>query len=237
MPEGLAKLLGAGPGPAAVAAPRDAATVILLRPEDGGGYTVFLVKRAQAIAFMGGAHVFPGGRVDPKTDPNVEAAAVREVEEECGVKLDVRGLHLWARWVTPEVEPKRFDARFFVAVVPRDQVAAADEAECTEGEWLRPAAAVEENGKRISLPPPTLWNLLDLAALKTVDDVLAEAATRQRQGIQVFMPRALASAEGRLALTLPGDPQYEDPAAPAPPEERKRRFELDEGRWVAYRGG
>src|SRR5438105_1907396 len=96
-------------------APRDAATVILLRPEKGGGYSVFLVKRAQQIAFMGGAHVFPGGRVDPKTDPNVEAAGVREVEEECGVKLDVRGLKPFARWVTPEVEPKRFDARFFVA--------------------------------------------------------------------------------------------------------------------------
>src|SRR5262245_29573201 len=98
-------------------APRDAATVILLRPK-GAAYEVFLVKRAQAIAFMGGAHVFPGGRVDSKVDASIEAAACREVKEEACVDLDTGALRIFARWVTPEVEPKRFDARFFVAAVP-----------------------------------------------------------------------------------------------------------------------
>ncbi|HVY60025.1 MAG TPA: NUDIX hydrolase, partial [Planctomycetota bacterium] len=174
VPRGISELgRGSLPIPPELAkAPRDAATVILLRPA-GAGYEVYLVKRAQAIAFMGGAHVFPGGRVDPKTDPNVEAAAVREVEEECAVKLDVRALRLWARWVTPEVEPKRFDARFFVAAVPAGQAAACDQGECVEGEWLSPRAALEAAEKgAIALPPPTLWNLLDLAALPTIDAVL-----------------------------------------------------------------
>ena len=46
------------------AAPRPAATVVLLRGESGA-LEVFLVRRHDQVAFMGGAHVFPGGRVDP----------------------------------------------------------------------------------------------------------------------------------------------------------------------------
>src|SRR5437762_5900896 len=43
---------------------RPAATVILMR-DGAAGLEVFLVQRHHAAAFMGGAHVFPGGRVDP----------------------------------------------------------------------------------------------------------------------------------------------------------------------------
>src|SRR3954467_8594497 len=45
-----------------VAAARPASTVVLLRSADP--FEVFLVRRSDSIAFMGGAHVFPGGRVD-----------------------------------------------------------------------------------------------------------------------------------------------------------------------------
>src|SRR5712671_3362478 len=42
---------------------RPASTVVVLR--DGArGPEVFMVRRHHAIAFMAGAHVFPGGRVD-----------------------------------------------------------------------------------------------------------------------------------------------------------------------------
>ena len=44
--------------------PRDAATVVLLR--DGAkGLEVFLVKRHSASQVLGGAYVFPGGKLDP----------------------------------------------------------------------------------------------------------------------------------------------------------------------------
>ena len=45
-----------------VAAARPASTVVLLRPANP--FDVFLVRRSDSIAFMGGAHVFPGGGVD-----------------------------------------------------------------------------------------------------------------------------------------------------------------------------
>ncbi len=46
-------------------APRDAATVMLLRPA-GAGLEVYLLRRRPSMAFAPGAVVFPGGGVDPR---------------------------------------------------------------------------------------------------------------------------------------------------------------------------
>src|SRR3990172_5122226 len=56
------------------APPRDAATVVVLR--DGArGLEMYLVKRARTVDFMGGAHVFPGGRLD-KADSSPSTCAL-----------------------------------------------------------------------------------------------------------------------------------------------------------------
>lgn len=215
--------------------------MILLRPGPGpgpAGYATYLVKRAQAIAFMGGAHVFPGGRVDRKTDASPAHAACREAMEEASVRLAPDALVPFARWVTPEVEPKRFDAHFFVAEVPADCAGEVDRGEITEAVWLTPAEALAAADRgEIALPPPTLWNLQDLAALPTIEAVLAEGRRRTAAGIAPVCPRLLASAaeNGRVVLLLPGDPQFEDPTAQPGEEKSWRRFELVDGRWRVWR--
>lgn len=90
---------------------RPAATVIVLRPAGAHPFEVLLVRRSDSVAFMAGAYVFPGGRVDD-TDaaepadactgfetlgrcadlaPAIEArhrvAAIRELLEEAGLLL------------------------------------------------------------------------------------------------------------------------------------------------------
>src|SRR5690349_15042098 len=45
------------------AEPKSASTVILLRSGDRGGIEVFLTRRPEAMDFLGGAYVFPGGTV------------------------------------------------------------------------------------------------------------------------------------------------------------------------------
>ena len=52
-------------GDAVPAEPRDAATVVLLRP-GAGGSEVYLLRRQTSMAFAGGMCVFPGGGVDPR---------------------------------------------------------------------------------------------------------------------------------------------------------------------------
>ena len=174
---------------------RPASTVVLLRPSPSR-FDVFLVRRADSVAFMGGAHVFPGGSVDPGdrlVDPNaacdgVEAAiarmpdvdpgtaiahhvaAIRELFEEAGVQL-ARGpagakrlaldaLAYFAHWVTPDIEIKRFDARFFAALVPEGQEPSHDSREASASGWFDPTDAVARcRAGEIALPPPT-WTTL-----------------------------------------------------------------------------
>ncbi|MGI8918242.1 MAG: MBL fold metallo-hydrolase [Pyrinomonadaceae bacterium] len=83
--------------------PKDAAAVILLKPNnDPSNPEVFLVRRSEKLAFLGGFHTFPGGQfdaddatvsIDNCDDPHTRAAisaAARELFEELGV-LMVRG--------------------------------------------------------------------------------------------------------------------------------------------------
>ena len=48
-----------------VVTPHKATTVILVREKTSKGFEVFLVRRHDDSAFMGGNYVYPGGRVDP----------------------------------------------------------------------------------------------------------------------------------------------------------------------------
>jgi 8-oxo-dGTP pyrophosphatase MutT (NUDIX family) len=66
---------GAGERVNAPASPRPAATVVLLR-DAADGIELFLVQRHRSIGFMGGMHVFPGGKVDLDDDLSVLAAHV-----------------------------------------------------------------------------------------------------------------------------------------------------------------
>lgn len=43
--------------------PRNASTVVLLRPDDNGGFDVLLTRRPESMRFLGGFYVFPGGTV------------------------------------------------------------------------------------------------------------------------------------------------------------------------------
>ena len=43
--------------------PRFASTVVLVRPDDSGGFEVLLTRRPEEMRFLGGFYVFPGGTV------------------------------------------------------------------------------------------------------------------------------------------------------------------------------
>lgn len=62
------------PGNQVEPVPRAASTVILLRDRKEGPFELFLMRRHLGQTFMGGAHVFPGGRLDaPDEDPGLAA--------------------------------------------------------------------------------------------------------------------------------------------------------------------
>jgi 8-oxo-dGTP pyrophosphatase MutT (NUDIX family) len=273
-------------------APRDAATVILLRDDANHGPEVFMVRRHGKSAFMGGAFVFPGGKLDDAdVDPSLVArargvdpdgaraalaepdladralglyiAALRETFEEAGVLFaEIHGalsamearaalhrresivdvvraldatLHLdaltpWTRWVTPVVEPRRYDTRFFLALTPAEQVATHDELETTEEAWMTPREALRrQDAGEVLLPPPTLRSLEMLTVYDRASDAIADARTRPPPLVEpVFL-----DDDGRLTLVLPGDPAHPVAEARIP---GSSRFVLEDGRWWSARG-
>src|SRR5262245_51050426 len=63
--------------------PKPAATLILMRDAaSGDAVEVFCVKRSGKSAFMGGAIVFPGGKVDPSDSEDAWLAFVVDVDSE-----------------------------------------------------------------------------------------------------------------------------------------------------------
>jgi len=182
--------------------PKDAATVVLLRPA-AAGFEVLLLGRTRTMDFAPGAHVFPGGSVDA-SDADVRAAAVRETAEECGVLLSADDLVPWARWITPEVSPRRYDTWFFVTEMPSDQQVTVSDAESDTAEWLRPADALDAGRSgRITLLPPTAVVLADLAGFDSVTAVLAH-----RPEIRPLMPSVLADDDGSVWLEMPDGVEF-----------------------------
>src|SRR3712207_3425064 len=52
-------------------------------------------------------------------------------------------LRPFAHWITPPVEPRRYDTKFFAAALPVGQEARHVSGEADEASWLTPAAALE----------------------------------------------------------------------------------------------
>jgi 8-oxo-dGTP pyrophosphatase MutT (NUDIX family) len=80
----------------------------------------------------------------------------------------------WARWITPAMETRRFDARFFAAVLPDGQRTWDIHDEADEVAWLRPADVLAAAGRgEAALLPPTAVTLAELAACGDPGAVLA----------------------------------------------------------------
>jgi 8-oxo-dGTP pyrophosphatase MutT (NUDIX family) len=173
-----------------------AASVILLRDSDNGLQTYLLHRHAQ-MPFAASMVVFPGGRVDPVDadglDP-IRRCAIRETAEETGVVLAETDLHPWARWITPEFEPRRYDTWFSVAIMPAGQNAADISGETERAEWSTPQAAlVAERSGVIKLLPPTMSILIELADCPTAADVIDHVHERQ---IEPVLPRVVETPDG-----------------------------------------
>ncbi len=257
--------------------PRASSTVVLLRDDPQKGLQVFLLRRHTASAVLGGAFVFPGGKLDEADcSPDLHAyldtssqelhralgepdlsehtaaglyvAAVREVLEECGVlyarasdsqalahdagqrqhwqqalhggqpfanvlqsaglRVDTQHLAPWSRWVTPiqpSVTNKRFDTRFFVAVLPQGQHPIHDNVEAIDSVWLTPLDALTRYwAGDLPLAPPQIMTLVSLLPHRDTGSVLTAAKANKPP---MVLPEAFDEAGVRI-LCYPGDPRH-----------------------------
>jgi 8-oxo-dGTP pyrophosphatase MutT (NUDIX family) len=220
------------------AEPRPAASVVVMRPGPGG-LEVLLLQRNGALAFHGGAWVFPGGRVDPADrkaatgdrDAAWRRAAVREAREEAGITLDPSALVRLSRWTTPEGQPRRFLTWFFLAHARADRIV-VDGGEIVAHRWITPAAALAERARgTLALPPPTFVTLWHLDACRS--PTAAFDAARRRSPV-IYEPRPRPHEGGIVSLYAP-DIAYNGGALEEPGA-RHRLWMLGSG-WRYERSG
>jgi 8-oxo-dGTP pyrophosphatase MutT (NUDIX family) len=244
--------------------PRDAASVLLLRDAANGvGVEIFMVRRHQRSDVLGGAYVFPGGKVDEADSAVVReaalmeqlyerlgepalgremaaamfAAAARETVEECHVTVGVADLVPFTRWITPRtpsLQRKRFDTRFFAAPLPAGAQATHDNHEAVDSVWLAPRLGLERYwAGEIDLAPPQIMSLAQLSRYRNLADALADVARRPPPLIE---PASMKIDDTR-AVAYPGDSAHSlrDKVMPGPTRLvfRNKRFE-PEGGFAAF---
>jgi len=117
-------------------------------------------------------------------------------------------LRPWARWITPVVEPRRFDTRFFAAALPAGQRTRDVGGEASEVAWVAPGEALAAGNRReILLFPPTAVTLSELAACADV-----EIALRGPRQVAPIIPEVHVQ-DGAVWLTVPGLADYPGPAS------------------------
>ncbi|MGI9063671.1 MAG: NUDIX hydrolase [Pseudonocardiaceae bacterium] len=122
---------------------------------------------------------------------------------EHGLVLRADLLRPWSNWVTPEEEPRRYDARFFLAVMPSGQRADGATSEADGAGWISPEKALARwRAREVGLLPPTWVTLTELAECGSLD-----AAIGTQRTIEKIMPKVIRDG-GRIRMVLPGDPRY-----------------------------
>jgi 8-oxo-dGTP pyrophosphatase MutT (NUDIX family) len=185
---------------------RQAASVLVFR-DGGDGLEVLLVQRNPKARFMGGAWVFPGGGVG-KEDAGHEAAALRELEEEAGIRLDgSTELVPFAHWITPAEVVVRYDTLFYAVEAPEGTEATVDGEECVAARWMRPADALSEHERgELELVFPTIKTLEGLVEHRSTSEALEAARNREIVPVQ---PRIVVG-DGSAQVLMPGEPGYDD---------------------------
>ena len=122
--------------------------------------------------------------------------------------VDLHALTYLSHWVTPSVEPRRYDTRFFLAHAPADQVAGFDQHETTDQRWVTPADALAAS-KAGEMPMiyPTILTLRWLRNHATAEAAI-EAADAQPE-IRRIQPHAELDDDGSFVRILhPDDAEY-----------------------------
>jgi len=111
---------------------------------------------------------------------------------ELGLEPAFDRLVMFARWVTPAQLRRRFDARFFLARLPRGQSVHAQEGEVADWLWISPDKALSD--PKITLVYATRAVLESVATGEGVTALIARA--KRMREIPVVEPRVVRNENG-----------------------------------------
>jgi 8-oxo-dGTP pyrophosphatase MutT (NUDIX family) len=162
----------------------------------------------EAGVLLAGPH--PGTVVGDVSGDDWEADRRALVERRVGLAELLRRRELvlrsdlllpWARWITPEFEPRRFDTYFFVALLPDGQRPRDVSGEADHTMWITPADALARaDAGEIAVLPPTRVTLAEVAAAGDLAGVRVASAVRE-VAVPVT-PRLVTGVDGSLRFVL-----------------------------------
>jgi len=141
----------------------------------------------------------PTAAADPEVDGlrddlMEDRTGFADVLDRMECRIDGDALEYFAHWITPEVEPRRFDTRFFAAKVGADADTIVDPREMSDAVWLTPTVALARYDDG-SLPMvfPTIKTLEQFEAYASVDEALTDMRERT---VPTILPRLVITPTG-----------------------------------------
>ena len=108
---------------------------------------------------------------------NANEISLDAILEQESLYADTAQIHYIARWITPPGGSRRFDARFFIAKIPRNQNPVHDDGELINSIWLTPREIIDRASRdEMVIMSPTLRMVKNLADFNSADDAITAAA-------------------------------------------------------------
>ena len=133
-----------------------------------------------------------------------------EICEKENLSLNLKNIEPFSHWITPEIEIKRFDTRFFIAYIPAKQTEKHDGNEITDSVWISPKKALERslNGE-MPMIMPTIRNLQQCLEFDSAQKLLEFQSKLTNDDIPPILPKFFKN-EGKWVGLLPGDEDYDN---------------------------
>lgn len=154
-----------------------------------GAYWIAAVREAFEetgilLAIRADGAPVPSAAVDPTID-RMRDALLEDAVDLAGVlaelraRADLTGTAYLSHWITPVIEPRRYETHFFVARVPEGVRALADPREMVDALWLTPEEALRRFMEgALPMVFPTVRTLEDLKGFPSSGAALAWARGR-----------------------------------------------------------
>ncbi len=131
--------------------------------------------------------------------------SLSEVAEREDLVISLENIGYFAHWITPYIENRRFDTRFFVTILPPNQRPLHDAVETTDSIWIRPEDALKRYfSNNLLLSPPTIRTLEQLSEFSSAAAVIENAKVRNPPAILPF----IGQIDGVTQMLMPGDVEY-----------------------------
>ena len=133
-----------------------------------------------------------------------------EICKKENLSLNLNNIEPFSHWITPEIEIKRFDTRFFIAYIPAKQTERHDGNELTDSVWISPKKALDKslNGE-MPMIMPTISNLQQCLEFDSGQKLLEYHSKLTNDDSPSILPKFFKN-EGKWVGLLPGDEDYDN---------------------------